>query len=367
LDENCDGSVDEDNPGGGGDCGSDLGICVSGIEECSDGELVCVGSIGPSDELCNGLDDDCDGTEDDGFECAQGELDLSCTHTECGTPGNRTCDETCTAWTSCSAPEVCNYCDDNWFAGLSDDRPLATETYDWPNSHGICNGLYDQLGDAWCRFSADRAVLADAARERGGHRLRSEFTLGYGGIVVTARIWVQRGTSSCPADGWALVVTDEEGLDTLGEGGGNLGINHSWRGYAAEWRFYNESFTCPGEFIDEIDELMLRPLTGDGRVSPYTDNWLNVGDSLNSDTDGEILQTISMTIIPDWPGDSTNTMRVDATGIAPCEGAGCPVQFAPGETLRVGIVASTGGADAVIGFDESGFRAPDVSITGLCP
>jgi len=41
-------------------CGSNVGVCEAGIRSCVDGEWGdCVGDIKPSEELCNGLDDNC--------------------------------------------------------------------------------------------------------------------------------------------------------------------------------------------------------------------------------------------------------------------------------------------------------------------
>ena len=45
-------------------------------------------------EICNGMDDDCDGTADDGFACVQG-MPASCT-TTCGSMGTTTCTASCT-------------------------------------------------------------------------------------------------------------------------------------------------------------------------------------------------------------------------------------------------------------------------------
>ncbi|HHH28785.1 MAG TPA: VWA domain-containing protein, partial [Polyangiaceae bacterium] len=66
-DDDCDGSIDEGDPGGGGDCGTALGICTAGTLECMGGTLVCRGGTGPDpSELCNGLDDNCNGVTDEG-------------------------------------------------------------------------------------------------------------------------------------------------------------------------------------------------------------------------------------------------------------------------------------------------------------
>ena len=48
-------------------CGNDAGECVAGTETCWTGVWgVCVGGVGPSTEICNGLDDDRDGATDEG-------------------------------------------------------------------------------------------------------------------------------------------------------------------------------------------------------------------------------------------------------------------------------------------------------------
>ena len=66
LDDDCDGLTDEGNPGGGASCGTDVGECARGLMTCTGGALVCTGGTSAVPETCNNRDDDCDGLTDDG-------------------------------------------------------------------------------------------------------------------------------------------------------------------------------------------------------------------------------------------------------------------------------------------------------------
>jgi MYXO-CTERM domain-containing protein len=67
LDDDCDGMIDEGTlPGVGEICGTGLGTCGSGTFVCQMGRLVCNATGMPMVETCNGIDDNCDGVIDNG-------------------------------------------------------------------------------------------------------------------------------------------------------------------------------------------------------------------------------------------------------------------------------------------------------------
>ncbi len=70
LDNDCDGEVDEDcicEPGDTQTCGSSEGTCEAGLQTCGEDSQwmeECVGEVGPEPDVCDGLDNDCDGEVD---------------------------------------------------------------------------------------------------------------------------------------------------------------------------------------------------------------------------------------------------------------------------------------------------------------
>jgi hypothetical protein len=67
LDDDCDGSVDDGDPGGGASCSTGLpGVCAAGTQHCQNGSLACLPNTPASPEACNNLDDDCDNSVDEG-------------------------------------------------------------------------------------------------------------------------------------------------------------------------------------------------------------------------------------------------------------------------------------------------------------
>ncbi len=67
-DDDCDGAIDEDVPQGEG-CQTGLpGLCADGVEACVDGVPLCLGPE-PQEEVCEAVDEDCDGAVDEGGVC----------------------------------------------------------------------------------------------------------------------------------------------------------------------------------------------------------------------------------------------------------------------------------------------------------
>lgn len=112
-DDDCDGLVDEGNPGGGASCSTgQYGVCAAGTTACTSGAIVCNRNTAPSGEVCNGLDDDCDGGVDWPTLCAP-----RCSKS--GVP--------CMADFDCEmVGEVCKFVDKRCFGGPDNGKSCST-------------------------------------------------------------------------------------------------------------------------------------------------------------------------------------------------------------------------------------------------
>ena len=80
VDDDCDGSIDEavQEPCFDDDEAlSGVGACQQGLRTCETGVwTACINQVLPTDEACNGQDDDCDGLTDEGFEAGFPDVDV---------------------------------------------------------------------------------------------------------------------------------------------------------------------------------------------------------------------------------------------------------------------------------------------------
>jgi len=70
IDDDCNMVIDDNNPESGTMCNTaNASICKPGVNNCNAGVLECVPNIAPGSvaETCNGVDDDCNNTVDDGY------------------------------------------------------------------------------------------------------------------------------------------------------------------------------------------------------------------------------------------------------------------------------------------------------------
>jgi MYXO-CTERM domain-containing protein len=135
IDDNCDGQVDENLTRS---CGQSTGMCQTGTETCSNGNWgACQGGVTPQTETCNGSDDNCDGTTDEGCDCLNGETRACGSDVGVCAEGTQTCESG--QWAVCEGAvsagvETCNGLDDNCDGSV--DEGVKTVFYADADSDG---------------------------------------------------------------------------------------------------------------------------------------------------------------------------------------------------------------------------------------
>jgi hypothetical protein len=135
LDDDCDGAADDGDPGGGAGCSTGLlGVCAPGVQHCQADGVACVQTTASSAETCNGLDDDCDGAADDGDPgggagCSTGLLGVCAAGVQHCQGGELACVQV-----TASSAELCNLVDDDCDGTVDEVFNLATD----PQNCGLC-------------------------------------------------------------------------------------------------------------------------------------------------------------------------------------------------------------------------------------
>ena len=177
VDNNCDGEVDEGNPGGGQECATgELGVCAQGNRVCRDGDFACEPVVGAAEEVCDGLDNDCDGPAD---EDEDGDaLTEPCYDGPPGTEERAPCQEgvaTCDngRFRDCvdqvlPRPEICNQSDDD------------------------CNGEVDDVEEGGC--------VCEAGARRDCYS-GPDGTAGHGPCEAGTQVCLDDGSGFGPCEG----------------------------------------------------------------------------------------------------------------------------------------------------------------------
>lgn len=136
LDNNCNGITDEGNPGGGVRCNTGLqGVCAPGVTACQNGAVVCQQQVQPSVELCDGKDNNCNGASDEGnpgggMLCNTGNLGVCAPGVTACVTGALVCNQNVQP-----SAEVCDALDNNC-DGIIDNGASCQGA---PNASGACS------------------------------------------------------------------------------------------------------------------------------------------------------------------------------------------------------------------------------------
>ncbi|MCB9789209.1 MAG: hypothetical protein H6744_21240 [Deltaproteobacteria bacterium] len=174
VDGDCDGKTDEGcgcEPGTHVACGTDVGACVAGVQTCGAGGTLgtsCVGETPAVVETCDGLDNDCDASIDEGCPCTVGQVrDCEDEGGECAAGKQQCAGGT---WTPCMGAgvleaEACNGVDDDCDGATDEGCPCVVGlTEGCATPAGSC-GLYARVCGTGAVFGA--CALIPGTEEEG--------------------------------------------------------------------------------------------------------------------------------------------------------------------------------------------------------
>ena len=220
ADDDCDGDEDEDFPTLGDACTAGSGSCVAtGVYVCDEAGTGVRCNAMPGDggaETCNGIDDDCDGDTDEGFglgaPCDGADADL-CTEgvVVCAAAGGGT---TCSDLTD-DTRELCNGLDDDCDGAMDEGFDLGTAC-DGPDTDACVEGVIvcAANGTAVCSDMTSSTVeLCNGLDDDCQNGIDDGFAVG-GACVVGLGACQRAGQYVCSTDGTGVVCSATPGTPT---------------------------------------------------------------------------------------------------------------------------------------------------------
>jgi hypothetical protein len=303
---------------------------------------------------CNGCDDDLDGTTDDNFACVRGTTMSGCT-TTCGTSGTRTCNNSCN-YDACEATEECNYCDDDRDGNLRSDElalAVATQSFDYETSDGS-GTVIQGFGVLGSGYLGSSTAGNVSVVE-----LTQDLILGYGTVTYDVDV-VANSPSSSPEYGWSVFMYKPNTGSSTTPSSAAFGAPTNRDGFAAEWDWN-------GSGPDDVTLVALRASATDVDIE---------SDGTTGDlSSGTRSQQIRLIVTPDNPDTGANETRVEVfSGVsgavsrrALCDSdngsePNCRIRVEPGERWRFGVGFANGPSGSTVVFS---FNEADAEVTVL--